>query len=66
MYGAVRDDLTTRLEELRDQGLYKHELTMTTPQGAHVDVQGRGELRQPLREQLPRPREPPGDGRGGP
>ena len=44
MYGAVRDDLTTRLEELRDQGLYKHELTMTTPQGAHVDVQGRGEL----------------------
>ena len=44
MYGAVRDDLTTRLEELRDQGLYKHELTMTTPQGAHVDVEGRGEL----------------------
>ena len=44
MYGTVRDDLTARLEELRDQGLYKHELTMTTPQGAHVDVEGRGEL----------------------
>jgi glycine C-acetyltransferase len=43
-YGAVRDDLTARLEELRGQGLYKHELTMTTPQGAHVDVEGRGEL----------------------
>ena len=44
MYGTVRDDLTARLEELRDQGLYKHELTMTTPQGAHVAVEGKGEL----------------------
>jgi glycine C-acetyltransferase len=44
MYATVRDDLAARLEELREQGLYKHELTMTTPQGAHVDVEGRGEL----------------------
>jgi glycine C-acetyltransferase len=44
MYGTVRDDLAARLAELRGEGLYKHELTMTTPQGAHVDVEGRGEL----------------------
>jgi glycine C-acetyltransferase len=43
-YGAVRDDLTARLDELRSEGLYKHELTMTTPQGAHVAVEGKGEL----------------------
>jgi glycine C-acetyltransferase len=43
-YGTVRDDLTARLDELRSEGLYKHELTMTTPQGAHVAVEGKGEL----------------------
>ena len=43
-YGAVRDDLTARLDELRSEGLYKSELTMTTPQGAHVAVEGKGEL----------------------
>ena len=44
MYGAVRDDLRTRLAELEGGGLYKRELVMTTPQGAHVDVAERGEL----------------------
>ena len=32
---------------------------MTTPQGAHVEVAGRGRASQPLREQLPRTRQPP-------
>jgi glycine C-acetyltransferase len=44
MYGRVKDELTQTLAELRDAGTYKAELVMTTPQGAHVDVEGRGEL----------------------
>ena len=44
MYGALRDDLRSRLTELTDEGLLKLELVMTTPQGAHVEVDGRGEL----------------------
>ena len=44
MYGAVREELKRTLAELRDAGTYKGELVMTTPQGAHVDVEGRGEL----------------------
>ena len=41
MYGALRDDLTGRLAEVREAGLYKTEHVMTTQQGAHVDVEGR-------------------------
>ena len=44
MYGAMREELSGRLEEVRQAGTYKTELVMTTPQGAHVDVEGRGEL----------------------
>jgi glycine C-acetyltransferase len=44
MYGTVRDDLVGTLAEVREAGLYKSELEITTPQGAHVDVTGRGEL----------------------
>ncbi|HEY1368502.1 MAG TPA: glycine C-acetyltransferase [Gaiellaceae bacterium] len=44
MYGTLREDLAERLTEVREAGLYKDELVMTTPQGAHVDVEGRGEL----------------------
>jgi glycine C-acetyltransferase len=44
MYGAVRDDLRARLAGLEDDGLLKHELVMTSAQGAHVDVAERGEL----------------------
>ena len=44
MYGTLRDDLAGRLAETREAGTYKTELVMTTPQGAHVDVTGRGEL----------------------
>ena len=44
MYGLLKDDLTRRLGELRAEGLYKQELVITTPQSAHVDVEGRGEM----------------------
>jgi glycine C-acetyltransferase len=44
MYGTLRDDLVGTLAEVRKAGLYKSELEITTPQGAHVDVTGRGEL----------------------
>jgi glycine C-acetyltransferase len=41
VYGALKEDLSGRLAEVRDAGLYKTELVMSTPQGAHVDVEGR-------------------------
>jgi glycine C-acetyltransferase len=44
VYGSLREDLTERLAEVREAGLYKDELVMTTRQGSHVDVEGRGEL----------------------
>jgi glycine C-acetyltransferase len=44
MYGTLRGDLVGTLTEVREAGLYKSELEITTPQGAHVDVAGRGEL----------------------
>jgi glycine C-acetyltransferase len=44
VYGTLQNDLTNRLAEVREAGLYKSELLITTPQGAHVDVEGRGEL----------------------
>src|SRR6478672_3856463 len=37
----MRDDLAGRFAEMRDAGVYKTELVMTTPQGAHVAVEGR-------------------------
>jgi glycine C-acetyltransferase len=44
MYGALKDDLETRLADLRSEGLYKDELVITTPQSAHVEVEGRGDM----------------------
>jgi glycine C-acetyltransferase len=44
MYGTLQEDLVGMLAEVREAGLYKSELVLTTPQGAHVDVDGRGEL----------------------
>jgi glycine C-acetyltransferase len=44
MYGPLLEELTDRLVQTRQAGTYKTELVMTTPQGAHVDVEGRGEL----------------------
>ena len=44
MYGTLGTDLAERLADVRRAGTYKSELAMTTPQGAHVEVSGRGEL----------------------
>jgi len=44
MYGTLKDDLVGTLTDVREAGLYKSELEITTPQGAHVEVSGRGEL----------------------
>ena len=44
MYGAIQAELADRLDETRQAGTYKTELVMSTPQGAHVDVEGRGEM----------------------
>ncbi len=44
MYGAIGVELKGRLEEVREAGTFKTELVMTTPQGAHVEVEGRGEM----------------------
>jgi glycine C-acetyltransferase len=44
VYGTLREDLAGRLSETRASGLYKTELVMTTPQGAHVEVERHGEL----------------------
>ncbi len=44
MHRALQEDIAGRLAELREEGLYKTELVITTPQSAHVDVEGRGEM----------------------
>jgi glycine C-acetyltransferase len=44
LYGTLRDELVETLAEIREAGTYKSELTMTTPQGAHVNVEESGEL----------------------
>jgi glycine C-acetyltransferase len=41
VYGALREDLAARLEQVREAGTYKSELVMTSAQGAHVEVDGR-------------------------
>jgi glycine C-acetyltransferase len=44
LYGTLRNELVETLAEIREAGTYKSELTMTTPQGAHVKVEESGEL----------------------
>jgi len=41
VYGALQDELKGRLAATHEAGTYKNELVMTTPQGAHVEVDGR-------------------------
>ena len=38
MYAAVREDLASTLQEIRDAGLYKHERELTSPQSSHVST----------------------------
>jgi glycine C-acetyltransferase len=36
MYGTVKDELATTLQEIEDAGLYKRERELTSPQSAHI------------------------------
>ena len=36
MYGSVKDEIATTLQEIRDAGLYKNERELTSPQSAHI------------------------------
>ena len=44
MYDRFREHLAAELAGIEAAGLYKHERQITTPQGAHVGVQGDGEV----------------------
>ena len=56
--GAPRRPGRPGSREVREAGTYKSELAMSSAQGAHVDRRGT-RAPQPLRQQLPRPRQPP-------
>ena len=38
MYGAIKDQLSADLEQLKTEGLYKHEAVLSTPQAAEIGV----------------------------
>lgn len=40
MYGKIKNDLENTLEELKEQGLYKSERIITSPQSAEISVSG--------------------------
>lgn len=40
MYGRMRDELRTKLESIKNEGLYKAERVIMTPQGATIAVKG--------------------------
>ncbi len=40
MYGKIKEDLTKEIQSIRDQGLYKQERVIMTPQGAEIKVKG--------------------------
>ncbi len=44
MYGTVKEELRKRIDEVREQGLYKHERIIEGPQGSHIDVSERGDV----------------------
>ncbi|MFP4483923.1 MAG: glycine C-acetyltransferase [Spirochaetaceae bacterium] len=44
MYATVKDELRNRIDEVREQGLYKNERVINGPQGSHIDVSGRGDV----------------------
>ncbi|WP_396121926.1 glycine C-acetyltransferase [Aestuariimicrobium sp. p3-SID1156] len=39
MYGSLQQDLVTRIAELKEQGLYKAEAALTSPQSAEITVE---------------------------
>ncbi len=40
MYGRIKEDLKKELSVLKEQGLYKDERIITSPQGAEIEVKG--------------------------
>jgi glycine C-acetyltransferase len=44
MYGAIREHLTDQIGQIRSAGLFKGERVLTSPQRAHVGVQGRTDV----------------------
>ena len=40
MYGAIKDFLREELEGIKEEGLYKKERVITSPQGAEITIQG--------------------------
>ncbi len=44
MYGAIQQHLAGQLDEIRKAGLFKGERVLSTPQRAHVGVQGRPDV----------------------
>ncbi|HSN42791.1 MAG TPA: glycine C-acetyltransferase [Propionibacteriaceae bacterium] len=40
MYGSTRDELRAELDQIRADGLYKHEVALTSAQSAMIDVVG--------------------------
>ena len=44
MYGKIRDALSTQLQEIRDQGLYKDERVISGPQGVEIRVESGEEV----------------------
>jgi glycine C-acetyltransferase len=44
MYAHVKEELQQRIDDVRDQGLYKQERIIEGPQGSHIDVAQSGEV----------------------
>ncbi len=40
MYGKIKDDLIKEIQSMKEQGLYKDERIITSPQGAEIEVEG--------------------------
>ena len=44
MYGGLKDHLKNELEQIKDEGLYKKERVITSPQGADITIEGGKEV----------------------
>lgn len=44
MYGAIKDHLKKEIEEIKEEGLYKTERIITSPQGAEITIEGGKEV----------------------
>ncbi|WP_029033118.1 glycine C-acetyltransferase [Salinimicrobium terrae] len=44
MYGALKDHLKNEIEQIKEEGLYKKERVITSPQGADITIEGGKEV----------------------